>query len=230
LDIAEPTEYTVTIKYEKHFLAVREKGGELMISTGADLPAGWTVKSATLELDQATNIETITVVLSGPSALKRAENSEILKIEFLAWLPWYDNNGQIAIKAKTVEFTHTIATNEQCVEYIDPASSKASLTPTCVDNLRPIEISASDYNLGMVSPNPVGGNGTEVDFSIAFTGFVQIRIIDAVGNVVAEPINDNMKAGNYTVRIPADKMANGTYILEMRSGEFHATRNINIVK
>ncbi len=229
--LANPTEITISVQYEKNFLAVREKdNGDLMINVGADLPAGWTVKSAKLKLEESTNIETIEVVLTGAQPFQRLESSQIVTIEFLAWLPWYNNNGQIAIKAKTVEFTHTVSTNEQCVQNSPGETSQASLTPTCVDNLRPIEISASDYNLGMVSPNPVGGNGTEVDFSIAFTGFVNIRIIDATGNVVAEPINENMKAGNYTVRIPADKMANGTYILEMRSGEFHATRNINIVK
>jgi len=98
------------------------------------------------------------------------------------------------------------------------------------DNLRPIVISAADYNLGAINPNPVTASGTDIPFSIAFDGFVEIRIIDASGNVVDVPISGDMKAGSYSIRLPIEKLANGAYILEMVSGEFRETRKFNVVK
>ena len=231
LDVANPTEFTVTMKYEKNFLAIREENNNLLINVGADMPAGWSVKSTKLSLDNATNIETVTIVLSGPTPLKKAERTELVRVEFISWLPWYkDEQGQIKVKAKTIEITHTIATNEQCVDYITPKSSKATLSEVCVDNLRPIVISATNYNLGAINPNPVTASGTDIPFSIAFDGFVEIRIIDASGNVVDVPISGDMKAGSYSIRLPIEKLANGAYILEMVSGEFRETRKFNVVK
>lgn len=231
LVLANPTEFTVTVKYEKNFLAVRQTGNKYMIDAGRDLPAGWTVADYSLELDKATNIETITIKLTGATPFKSANRTELVKIEFWAFLPWYKtDDGQIVIKAKTIDITHTIANNEQCVDIIDPVSSKATLTETCVDNLRPIVISASDYNLGAINPNPVGANGTDIPFSIAFDGYVEIRIVSATGEVISTPVAKEMKAGSYSVRIPADQLANGAYFLEMTSGEYHQIRKFNVVK
>lgn len=231
LDVANPTEFTVTMKYEKNFLAIREDAGKLLINVGADMPAGWTVKSTKLSLDKAKNIETVTIVLGGTTPLKKAERTELVKVEFISWLPWYINEqGQAQVKAKTITIEHSIKTNEQCVDYVNPTYSSATLNPVCVDNLRPIVISAADYNLGAINPNPVTSSGTDIPFSIAFDGYVEIRIINASGNVVDIPVSGEMKAGSYSIRLPIEKLANGAYILEMVSGEFRQTRKFNVVK
>lgn len=231
LDVANPTEFTITMKYIKNFLAIREENNKLLINVGADMPAGWTVKSTKLSLDKATNEETVVIVLTGMTPLKKVERTELVKVEFISWLPWYTNDqGQVQVKSKTIDITHTIATNEQCVDYINPVGSKASLTEVCVDNLRPIVISAADYNLGAINPNPVTANGTDLPFSIAFDGFVEIRIVNAAGNIVDIPVSGDMKAGAYSIRLPIEKLSNGAYILEMVSGEFRETRKFNVVK
>lgn len=231
LDVANPTEFTVTMKYVKNFLAIREENSKLLINVGADMPAGWSVKSTKLSIDKVTNEETVVIVLTGMTPLKKVERTELVRVEFISWLPWYTNEqGQVQVKGKTIDINHTIATNEQCVDYINPVGSKATLSEVCVDNLRPIVISAADYNLGAINPNPVTANGTDIPFSIAFDGFVEIRIVNAAGNVIDIPVSGDMKAGAYSIRLPIEKLANGAYILEMVSGEFRETRKFNVVK
>lgn len=232
LDLANPTEYTVVVKYEKNFIGIDQNADKsLKISAGRDLPAGWTVTDYDLVLDKPTNVETVTIHLKGATPVKSKDRTELVKIEFMAFLPWYKTeDGQVVIKSKSIDIKHTIATNEQCVDYIDPAPMVAKLTETCVDNLRPIMISAADYNLGQINPNPVGANGTDISFSIAFAGYTEIRIVSSNGEVVDTPISKNMKAGNFTLRLPIEKLTSGTYILEMKSGEFNEIRKFNVVK
>ena len=230
LDLANPTEFTVTIQYEKNFLAIRnDNNNKYMISVGSDLPAGWIVKDYNLALDKTTNVETVTIHLTGSTPFKSSTRSQIVKIEFLSFLPWTSDNGQMVVKGKTVQITHSIITNDQCVDVIDPVPVKATLTETCMDPVRQIVISASDYHLGEVNPNPVGATGTDIPFSIAFDGYVEIRIVNAGGEVVNTPIAQNMKAGSYSVRIPAD-LPNGAYFLEMTSGEYKQLRKFTVAK
>ncbi len=229
LDLANPTEFTVTVQYEKNFLAIRNNNDKYMISVGSDLPADWIVQDYNLALDKTTNIETVTIHLTGSTPFKSSARSQIVKIEFLSFLPWTSDNGQMVVKGKTVQINHSITTNEQCVDVIDPVPVKATLTETCMDPVRQIVISASDYNLGTVNPNPVGATGTDIPFSIAFDGYVEIRIVNAAGEVVNTPIAQNMKAGSYSVRIPAD-LPNGAYFLEMTSGEYKQLRKFTVAK
>jgi hypothetical protein len=231
LEIANPTEYTVTLKYEKNFLAIRQDGAKHMIEPGRDLPTGWAVVSENFAFDQVTGIETVVVKLKGNTPVKSAANTELLKVEFRAFLPWYkDEDGNPVIKAKKIRIDHAITTNEQCVTYNDPQPVDVELTKTCVDDLRPITISLTDYSLGQINPNPVGSNGSDISFSIAFNDEVEIRIVSSNGEVIDSPINKVMKAGNYTLRLPIEKLTSGAYILEMRSGEFYETRKFNVVK
>jgi hypothetical protein len=231
LVLANPTEYIVTVSYEKNFLGILQKNGKHEIFPGRDLPTGWTVSSYKMSFDEAKEIETITVTLKGNTPVKSKDKIELLRIEFFAFLPWYkDAQGNMTVKAKQVKLEHKIATNEQCVDYVTPLPCEAKLTETCVDNLRPIMVSLTDYNLGMINPNPVGANGTEISFSIAFTDFVEIRIIGTNGEIIDTPISKEMKAGNYTLRLPIEKLTNGSYILEMKSGEFNENRKFNVVK
>jgi hypothetical protein len=88
----------------------------------------------------------------------------------------------------------------------------------------------TDYSLGAINPNPVGSNGTDINFSIAFTDMVEIRIISSNGEVIDIPVSKQMNAGNYSLRLPIEKLTSGAYILEMKSGEFNDTRKFNVVK
>jgi hypothetical protein len=81
-----------------------------------------------------------------------------LRIEFLAFLPYYTSADEIA-KGKETMISHEVVSNEQCVEFRDPVGSSAVLSEVCMNNLRPILLSSTDYSMGKVNPEPLGAEG-----------------------------------------------------------------------
>ena len=228
LDLTGPTQITIKIRYKKDFLAIKESGNNnLQISVGADM-AGWNIDNVTRKLDKATNEEEVTVVMSG-TPFQSSAKSELLRIEFLAFLPYYTSADEIA-KGKETMISHEVVSNEQCVEFRDPVGSSAVLSEVCMNNLRPILLSSTDYSMGKVNPEPLGAEGGTLDFGVGLSGETHIRIINSAGEVVAVLADGMMKVGNYSVRIPVEKLSSGVYFIEMQSGEFKEVQKIVVKK
>jgi len=67
-------------------------------------------------------------------------------------------------------------------------------------------------------PNPLGTT-TELRFSVAEAGYTTIRIYDAVGRPVAEPLSRRwMEPGQFALEVDAGGLGSGTYLVELRSG------------
>ena len=230
LDLTGPTQFTVKINYKKNFLAIKEDGSKKMqISVGADMPAGWKIDNTSRKFDKATNIEEVTVVMSGTIPFQSGARSELLEVEFLAFLPYYIDASEF-VKEQTIDITHEIMDNEQCVDFTDPEKSTAILSDVCLNTLRPILISAVDYNMGKINPQPIGDQGATLDFAVGLEGQTSIRIMNSNGEVVSVLTDGSMKVGNYSVRIPVEKLTSGVYFVEMQSGEFKEVQKIVVQK
>ncbi len=230
LDLTGPTQFTVKINYKKNFLAIKEDGSKNMqISVGADMPAGWKIDNTSRKFDKATNIEEVTVVMSGTIPFQSGARSELLEVEFLAFLPYYIDPSE-SVKEQTIDITHEIMDNEQCVDFTNPEKSTAILSEVCLNPLRPILISAVDYNMGKINPQPIGDQGATLDFAVGLEGQTSIRIINSNGEVVSVLTDGSMKVGNYSVRIPVEKLTSGVYFVEMQSGEFKEMQKIVVQK
>ena len=87
LDLTGPTQFTIKFRFAKNFLAIKEDGNKNpLIRAGADL-AGWKVDNVSRKIDKATNTEEVTVSISGATPFQSGASSEILRVEFLAFLP-----------------------------------------------------------------------------------------------------------------------------------------------
>jgi len=228
LDLTGPTQLTIKINYVKNFLAIKESGNNLQVSVGADM-TGWNIDKITRKLDKTTNEEEVTVVMSGLKPFQSSAKSELLRVEFLAFLPYYTNVDEMT-KEKETKISHEVVGNEQCVEFTDPVGSSAVLSEVCMNNLRPILLSSTDYSMGKVNPEPLSAEGGTLDFGIGLTGETHIRIINSAGEVVAVLADGVMKVGNYSVRIPVEKLVSGVYFIEMQSGEFKEVQKIVVKK
>jgi len=66
-------------------------------------------------------------------------------------------------------------------------------------------------------PNPLGTT-TELRFSVPEGGYTRIRIYDALGRPVAEPLSRRwMEPGRFALEVDAGGLANGTYLVELLS-------------
>jgi len=80
-----------------------------------------------------------------------------------------------------------------------------------------------DFN---VYPNPVNTNAT-IDYTLASSGKVEIKLTDVVGQVVAVLENGVKPVGNHKVQLNASKLnAKGVYFVTLQAGNIVQTRKI----
>lgn len=128
----------------------------------------------------------------------------------------YDENGGTA----------TLTINQASIDaFIIYRDWQNSVTETSLD----IVTEVTD-----VTPNPVN-NEAVINFNLNKSNNVQIQIVDVLGNVVTELVNEYYNAGSHRVEwngrnITGQEIATGTYLVRMIAGDFITTKNINVVK
>lgn len=85
------------------------------------------------------------------------------------------------------------------------------------------------FSLGQNYPNPFNP-ATKINFSVPQSGFVSIKLYDAIGKEAAEIVNKELTAGNYTVDLDASTLSAGVYFYRMNAGGFTDTRKMILVK
>jgi len=230
LEIANPTDLYITVQYEKSFIGINKVDGKHEISIGDGLPPTWSIADYTLNLDIESNIETLVVHLHGNIPFKTYLNAELLKINYMVFLPVQKFN-DIKENNQIIQISHSISSILECLDFLPPNVVTVSLSQSCDAEHREIIIYDNDFALGMINPNPISlDNDIQVDFSIPYEEFIQIRIINSLGSVQEVLLSKKIKGGTYKIKLPVDKLQTGSYYLEMITGEFSQTRKFNVLK
>lgn len=87
----------------------------------------------------------------------------------------------------------------------------------------------SDYSLDQNYPNPFNPS-TQITYQIPNNGMVTLKVYDLLGREVAELINENQNVGTYKVNFNAGNLASGTYIYELKAGNFSMSRKMLLLK
>ncbi|MBS3999567.1 MAG: hypothetical protein KGZ71_03705, partial [Desulfobulbaceae bacterium] len=218
------TEFTVVVTFNKDFLGIGKSptNGQAEILVGNDFAGmGYVITSTTYSFDPISNRETVRITMQGTQNLATNFNRdlEMVRIGFDSFLPIYsDKDGNLVVKAKEATIEHTILEDDHCVSF-NYAYCKVTLDEVCVDFMRPIQISATKYNLGQVNPNPVGSEGADIVFAVGGKNIsTEIRLYNAQSELVSVPFTGVLNSGEYTVRIPVEDLSSGVYFYEMVSG------------
>lgn len=86
-----------------------------------------------------------------------------------------------------------------------------------------------EYNLCQNFPNPFNPV-TTINYSLPNNGFVTIRVYDLLGKKVAELVNENQEAGNYSVTFDALNLPSGIYIYTLKVNDFIQNRKMTLMK
>ncbi|MEX2603795.1 MAG: S8 family serine peptidase [Gracilimonas sp.] len=86
-----------------------------------------------------------------------------------------------------------------------------------------------EYALNQNYPNPFNPN-TIVKYSIPEASKVSIVVYDLLGKKVAELVNSQKAAGNYTVNFDASNLTSGIYIYQIRAGSYTNTKKMTLIK
>ena len=89
------------------------------------------------------------------------------------------------------------------------------------------------FSLEQNYPNPFNPM-TNIKFSIPQNGFVSLKVYNVLSKEIAELVNKELSAGNYTVQFSADavsqNLSSGVYFYRLESRQFSQTKKLILVK
>ncbi|QQS35073.1 MAG: T9SS type A sorting domain-containing protein [Ignavibacteriales bacterium] len=114
--------------------------------------------------------------------------------------------------------------------------SESEATNTVVANIagqspeKQINLQNTIYNFQINNyPNPFNPT-TNIQYSIPTDGLVSLIVYDLLGREVATLVSESKTAGSYSVDFNASTFASGTYIYQLKAGEFLSTKKMLLIK
>ena len=91
------------------------------------------------------------------------------------------------------------------------------------------DCSPVEFNLEQNYPNPFNPE-TTIEFSLAQSGFVTLKIYDTLGREIITILRDNLEAGIHKIQWNAMNLPSGTYICRLKTKEFTKTVTLLFTK
>jgi beta-N-acetylhexosaminidase len=98
-----------------------------------------------------------------------------------------------------------------------------SLDEQIVNNQIPKNLNLFNY------PNPFN-NSTTIEFSLAKTDFVTLKVYSIIGQEIATIVSMNLVRGNYKYNLNASEYASGIYYYKLESGEYQQVNKMILLK
>ncbi len=86
-----------------------------------------------------------------------------------------------------------------------------------------------ENSLSQNFPNPFNPS-TVINFNIAESGYITLKVYDITGREVASIVNENKPAGKYSVSFNGSRLASGVYFYILRNGSFVQSKKFLLVK
>ncbi|MBU0474754.1 MAG: T9SS type A sorting domain-containing protein [Bacteroidetes bacterium] len=86
-----------------------------------------------------------------------------------------------------------------------------------------------NYYISANYPNPFNPT-TQISYQLPENSFVNLVVYNAIGQKVAELVNQNQSVGKYTVKFDASNLPSGVYIYKLQAGEFSAVKKMLLTK
>ncbi|MDI6802378.1 MAG: phospholipase D-like domain-containing protein [Bacteroidota bacterium] len=150
-----------------------------------------------------------------------------------AWVVTGSHNWSSAAETRNDENTLIIKDNRVGNLYIQEFAARY----TEAGGTDPVRVSVNengngipdDFNLSQNYPNPFNPT-TTIAFSLPIANLVTLRVYNILGQEVATLVNEEMKAGNYTVNFNASHLASGVYFYKLTAGSFNSVKKLSLLK
>ena len=86
-----------------------------------------------------------------------------------------------------------------------------------------------DFRLEQNYPNPFNPS-TRIRFTLPEKEYTTLRILNSLGELVEELVNEVKESGNYEFEFDAGKLSSGMYFYNLISGEFIETKKMVLIK
>jgi hypothetical protein len=100
-------------------------------------------------------------------------------------------------------------------------------TPIGITN---ISTTASEFSISQNYPNPFNPS-TQIDFSVAKAGNIQVKVFDMLGNLVSTVVDQKLTPGQYRTNFDGSGFASGTYFYSLYAdGKLLSTKRMMLIK
>jgi hypothetical protein len=110
----------------------------------------------------------------------------------------------------------------------DWGSTSAVINVTGIDE-KLIGLNPSEFKLYANFPNPFNPS-TKIRYAISETAFTTLRIYSLIGQEISTLINEEKSPGIYEIDFNASNLTSGTYLCELRTGNFVQTKKMILLK
>ncbi|MCU0372441.1 MAG: T9SS type A sorting domain-containing protein [Ignavibacteria bacterium] len=93
----------------------------------------------------------------------------------------------------------------------------------------PNNVIPGNFELMQNYPNPFNP-ATKINYSVPRESFVTIKVYDMLGREIAQLVNENKRAGTYSVEFIAKNLSSGVYFYSLKSDDFYAVKKMVVVK
>jgi hypothetical protein len=111
---------------------------------------------------------------------------------------------------------------------LDQAVSTTSNDESEVESTEDI-VTPMDFGLAQNYPNPFNPT-TTIQYTLREPAMVSLKVYDMVGREVANLVQAEQGAGQYSVKFDGERLTSGTYIYRIQAGNFTATKKLILTK
>lgn len=169
----------------------------------------WTWETPTLIQDGVLQVK-------GTGALVTPISGDLFTLEYKIYL------GDLA--TSNIEFATQI---NECTQDRQ-LGTIVNLGNMCFVEGRLVDLSSVEFGT-TIAPNPVTSE-LKATIGIGFDVPVKIELVNSIGEIVATPVDNEMKQGVYDITMPVDNLSNGLYFLRVITGPYVETRSVIIQK
>lgn len=214
---ANITSFEIELKYKNTWLMWNGTPGSA-IRKGEILDGTWTVTGEEVK-DPISGISTLIIRGQGTSPIRNDGNLVypdllLLLADTNRFIPEF---GNVSFKERDI-----------CVV---PKTSPGEIElATCVQDLRNVVFSKSQFFLQSIDPNPVGSEGFKLKFGVAFEGQTRIELVNSNGEIVRVLQDGIIQPGHYEKFVPTSDLNSGIYFIRMSSGIYNDFTRLVIAK
>jgi hypothetical protein len=137
----------------------------------------------------------------------RGTTTEISNYEFFNDLSQFNASSKLLYRLKQIDYSGAFAYSDIVeVEYLP-----------------------GYYSLSQNYPNPFNPS-TDINFSLAKSTFVELKVFNVLGNEVRTLINNVVSAGKHQVKFNAGDLPSGVYLYTIKAGDFAETKKMIMMK
>lgn len=139
--------------------------------------------------------------------------------------------GDYALVVDATEYENTENNNSVNLDYgTNPTASKdLYLTPESTTGVKSNSTLPVNYSLSQNYPNPFNPT-TNIKFVIPEKSQVRLEVYNLIGQKVADLINGELNAGEYTITFNANGLSSGVYLYKLQAGNFTSVKKMILMK